>query len=69
MALYTGSSKNESQGAEWGNKVEFGRHWQESHFLFDPDYRVDIPIIQVVESGKHDLYAIDTHTKYVLRLF
>ena len=32
--------------------------------------RVDIPIIQVMESGKHIyIYAVDTHTEYVLRLF
>lgn len=28
--------------------------------------RVDNPIIQVMESGKHDMYAIDTHTEHVL---
>lgn len=69
VALYTGSSKSESQGAEGGYKVEFRRHWQESHFWFDPDkswYSYN-PGYGIRETWY--MYAIDTHTEYVLRLF
>lgn len=49
-----------------------GRSWKiliKSHFLFDPDNGVDVPRIQVAESGKYDLYAINICAKYAPRLF
>lgn len=65
MAVSIGSSKSESQGAEGGHKVELGD--TDKKVTFDlTQTRVDNLIIQVMESGKHDMYAIDTHTEYVL---
>ena len=65
VAVSIGSSKSESQGAEGGHKVELGD--TDKKVTFDlTQTRVDNLIIQVMESGKHDMYAIDTHTEYVL---